>query len=385
MAAGAVVSAPGGPVEVVDGIEVEPPRAGEALVAIEAAGVCGSDLAVASGKMRYPMPVILGHEAAGRVLALGPGTDGPPPDARVVLWMRPPCRACRMCLRDKAELCERSGAMSAKGVLGDGRTGVTRHGAPLYRAFGVGAFTGQVVMPVAGLVEVPDDVPTEVAALLSCGVATGAGAVLNVARPEPGDVVLVLGGGGVGLAAVMAAASSGAAAVVVADPSPGRRELALELGATAAIPGGDRQAVKAQLRDALGDGVVDVALDCVGRPDLVELAYRTVRQGGAVVAVGLHDGDATVTLPGWMLPLSHKRILGCFMGGVDPQRDLPLLFDLYRRGGLPVDRMITARRPLAEVPEAVADLAAARGLRTIIDLSPEQGQGPLEGRRPDVR
>ncbi|MGH3665604.1 MAG: alcohol dehydrogenase catalytic domain-containing protein, partial [Egibacteraceae bacterium] len=197
----ALVTEVDGPVTVVDDAEVDDPRHGEALVELTAAGVCGTDLALQTGRMTYPMPLVLGHEATGRVVALGDRSDaGALEDAglaqgdRVVLWMRPPCRRCRLCLRGEAGLCERSGAMSARGTLPDGRTSFSRGGESLYRAFGVGAFTERIVMPLAGLVPVPDDVPDEVAALLGCGVATGAGAVLNVARPAPGDVVVVFGG-----------------------------------------------------------------------------------------------------------------------------------------------------------------------------------------------
>lgn len=366
--AGAIVTEVGGEVRIVDDIEIDEPRAGEALVELTAAGVCGSDLSLRSGKMANPMPLLLGHEATGRVVELGPGADGPVPGTRVILWMRPPCRSCRMCARGQGELCLTSGFMSAKGTLTDGRTSSMREGRPLHRALGVGAFTERMNMPVAGLVEVPDGVPDGVAALLGCGVATGAGALLNVAPPVPGDVVLVIGGGGVGLAAAMTAAALGAGAVVVADPAQHRREAALDLGATHAIAGGDAREVRGQLKEALGDPWVDIAIDAVGRPEIVELGFRAVRQGGTVVAVGVQAGDATVGLPGAQLSTLHKRVLGCFMGGVDPHRDLPKLFALYERGVLPIDRLIGQRRPLAEAAEALDDLAAARGLRTVLDL-----------------
>jgi alcohol dehydrogenase len=365
---GAIVRETGGPVELVDDIAIDEPREGEALVELSVAGVCGSDLHLQRGVMASPMPLLLGHEASGRVVALGPGTDGPAEGTRVTLWMRPPCRRCRMCLRGEASLCQASGKMSAYGTLLDGRTSFSREGADLYRAFGLGTFTPRVVMPVNGLVAVPDAVPDDVAALLGCGVATGAGAILNVAPPVPGDVVLVIGAGGVGQAAAMAAAALGAGAVVVADPAEHRRQAALDLGATHAIEGGDRYAVRDQLKSALGDTWVDIAVDAVGRPELVELGFRVVRQGGRVVAVGVPASDATFSVPATLVTTMHKQILGCFMGGVDPQRDIPRLFSLYERGVLPVDRMIGRRRPLAEVPEAMDDLANTVGLRTVIDV-----------------
>jgi Zn-dependent alcohol dehydrogenase len=366
--AGAIVTEAGGPVTIVDDIEIDEPRTGEALIELTAAGVCGSDLSLRDGKMANPMPLLLGHEATGRVVALGPGTPGPAVGTRVILWMRPPCRACRMCRRGEGELCLTSGAMSARGTLLDGRTSSSSGGRPLHRALGIGAFTTRTNMPVTGLVEVPDSVPDDVAALLGCGVATGAGAVLNVARPTPGDVVLVIGGGGVGLAAAMTAAALGAGAIVVADPAEHRRAAALDLGATHVIPGGGARVVRGQLKEAMGDTWVDIAIDAVGRPELVELGFRIVRQGGTVVAVGVQAGDATVGLPGAQLATSHKRVVGCFMGGVEPHRDLPKLFALHQRGALPVERLVGRHRPLAEAAEALDDLAAARGLRTVLDL-----------------
>lgn len=362
----AIVTAAGGGVDIVEDLEIDAPRAGEALIAIDACGVCGSDLSLLTGKMAHPLPMVLGHEACGRVVALGPDTEGPAVGQRVVLWMRPPCRTCRMCIRGHGELCERSGSMSAYGTLLDGRTSFSRGGHDVYRALGIGAFTEQVVMPVGGLVAVPDDVPTDVAALLGCGVATGAGAVLNVARPEPGDVVVVIGGGGVGQAAAMAAAASSAGAVVLVDPVAQRRAQALELGATHVVEGGDAKTLRNQVKAALGDPWIDIVVEAVGRPELVATAHRVVRQGGTVVAVGVQAADAMVSLPGPQVALTHKRILGCFMGGIDPQRDLPKLFDLYRRGALPLDRLITSRRPLAEAGAALDDLAHARGLRTVL-------------------
>jgi Zn-dependent alcohol dehydrogenase len=367
----AVLGEPRGTVRIVDDVEIDEPRAGEALVELDLAGVCGSDLAIRDGHVRHRTPVLLGHEATGRIVELGPGQPPRGLDIgdRVTLWLRPPCRSCRMCIRGEAALCEHSGSMSATGTLLDGRTSSTWGGAPLYRALGIGAFTTRTVMPVAGLVRVPGDVPPAVAALLGCGVSTGAGAVLNVARPEPGDVVLIFGAGGVGLSAAMASAATGAGAVIVVDPSEERRRHALELGVTHVLKGGDHAVLGDQLIGAIGRTGVDVAIDAVGRAPLVELGYRIIRQGGTVVAVGLQGSDQQVRLAGPFVPISHKRLLGCFMGGIDPQRDLPRLFALYRRGVFPVDRLVTATRPLAEAAEALDDLAAARGVRTVLDLS----------------
>jgi Zn-dependent alcohol dehydrogenase len=256
--------------------------------------------------------------------------------------------------------------MSAKGVLADGGTRLARRGQRLFRGFGIGAFATHCVMPVEGLVPVPDGVPLDVAALVSCGVATGAGAVLNVARPAPGDAVVVFGAGGVGLAAVMAAAASGCGPVVAVDPASHRRALALDLGATAAVEPPSPEAARAALTSAAGGSEIDLVVDAVGSAELVMLGYRLVRQGGTVVAVGLQEPGTEVRLPGPTVPLGHKRLLGCFMGGIDPQRDMPRLFALHRRGAFPIDRLVSERRPLREVAKALDELASSTGLRTVV-------------------
>lgn len=390
-ARGVVLTAAGASPTLVDDLELSDPRAGEALVEVTLAGVCGSDLAVRDGKVAYPVPVVLGHEAVGVVAAVGSPdetaadaveaeTEQPPRVGdRVVLWMRPPCRACRSCRRGDAALCEQSGVMSARGTLPDGTTGVTRAAAPVHRAFGIGAFAEAVVMPLAGLVVVPAGVPDEVAALSSCGVATGAGAVLNIARPAEGDTVAVWGAGGVGLAAALTARAVGAGGVVVIDPSPERRAGAEALGISA-VPGGERAELRAQLLSALGGEPLDVALDAVGRAAVVEQAWRAVRPGGTVVSIGLMGAEERVVLPGPLVPLSQRRLLGCFMGGVDPHRDLPRIFALHGEGRLPIERLVSTLRLLDEVPAALDDLAAARGLRTIIDVQHSgAGQSPGGG------
>lgn len=368
MRASAAVLEDGG-IVVHDDVEVHEPRPGEALIEVRAAGVCGSDLAQLHGKFPFPRPAVLGHEASGRVLSLGPNTDGPAPGTRVTLWMRPPCRSCRACRRNLAALCEQSGFMSAKGTLLDGATGFSRGGESIYRGFGIGAFSTHVVMPVSGLIEVPDGIPDDVAALVGCGVATGFGAIVNVAKPEPSDTVLVFGGGGVGLAATMTAAAVGAGAVIVCDPVDHRRELALSMGATHVIEPGDRDAIRTQLKGIIGSSNVDIVVDTAGRPEIVEMGHSLVFQGGTVVSVGLQPPDADITLRAAVVPLSHKRILGCFMGGVDPHRDIPRMFQMFKSGRLPIDRLVTTHRPLVETEAALDDLTSGTGLRTILDIA----------------
>jgi Zn-dependent alcohol dehydrogenase len=144
--------------------------------------------------------------------------------------------------------------------------------------------------------------------------------------------------------------------------------MALSLGATHAIEPGDRDAVRSQLKTALGSGNVDFVIDTAGRPEIITMGHSLVHQGGAVVAVGLQPPGGEITLKAAVVPLSHKRILGCFMGGIDPHRDLPRMFQLFSAGRLPIDKLVTHHRPLAESKQALDDLANGIGLRTIIDI-----------------
>lgn len=365
----ALLEEAGGPVRVVDDLEVAAPRAGEVLVEVASAGICGSDLAVLSNRFPFPLPLVLGHEAAGTVVVAGPDTVAPPPGSVVALWMRPPCRACRACIRGDAGLCETTGAMSARGTLPDGSTQVSRAGQVVHRAFGVGAFASHVVMPTSGVIPLPPGTGPDVAALISCGVATGAGAILNVAGVSVGETVVVFGGGGVGLSAALASLAVGARHAIVVDPSPDRRQQAVELGATGAVPPApDVKELRGEIRAITGSPQVDVAVDAVGAPGIIESGFRLVRQGGRVVCVGLSPVDAHVSLPATLLATSHKQVLGCYMGGIDPHRDLPRIVALQQRGVLPIERMVTRRCALDEIEGAVADMEAGRGLRTIVHL-----------------
>lgn len=367
----AVLLAGASPAEpTVEQIEVGVIAPGHVRVRVDVAGVCGSDLAVVSGQYPCRFPAVLGHEAVGTVTETGDGvelTTG----TRVTLWMAPPCRMCRRCLNGEAALCSSGRRIAGAGVLADGSTRFSRDGETLYRSFGLGAFSHELVVPEAGAIAVPDDVPDDVAAVVGCGVATGAGAILNVARPQVGDTVLVLGAGGVGLSAIMAARAVGTGTIVAADPREDRRRDARRAGATVTLEGSSPEEMAAELRE-LGTEI-DVVVDAAGRPELVELGLKVVREGGTVVAVGLQPSGSRISISGQTLSLSQRRLLGCFMGAIDPHRDLPRLFAMYQQGRFPVDTIDVQRCTLDELPAYLSDPSRITGSRLLVDVGASRG------------
>jgi Zn-dependent alcohol dehydrogenase len=292
------------------------------------------------------------------VTALAPGDP-------VVLTPCPPCGGCYWCVRDEASLCVQSRGLLTS-ALPDGRTGLSRAGRTVYRGVNLAAFAEYVLAPASAAVKVPPEIPLDTACVIGCAVQTGVGAVLNTARVEPGASVLVLGLGGIGLSVVQGARIAGAARILVSDPVAARREAAEALGATDVLdPAGDA-ALQAHALTGVG---VDYAFECAGRGALVASAVAATRPGGTSVAVGAPPiGEAIALEPAAAFVVSGKKLLGCVLGGVNSLRDIPRLVALWQRGALDLDALITARRPLEEIGVALADLAAGRGIRTVLSL-----------------
>jgi Zn-dependent alcohol dehydrogenase len=361
-----VLEATGGPLTV-DEVELAPPGPGEVLVRLHASGVCHSDYNAIDGTAGTRCPAVLGHEGAGIVeavgedAALGPGT-------RVMLSWLPACGACAECLRDLRHLCARAWADMGHGGLLDGTPRLSRDGAPVYHYSFLSTFAERTVVPAACCIPFPDDVPFAVAALAGCAVATGTGAVWRTAGVRPGELVAVLGCGGVGMSAVLGAVAAGAGAVVAVDVAAEKLDAALELGATAAVPwAGDAEATAAAVREATGGGV-DYAVEATGRPEAARAAFLATRPRGAAVLIGIPRADAVVELPALDIPRMERRVLGSIYGSSRPERDFPALLDLYRRGRLPLDRLVSRRLPLESVEEAFAEMRGGPALRVVLDL-----------------
>jgi len=362
----AIVTGAGQPLELVDDLELRAPRAGEVRVRVHHCGLCHSDLTVRDlGGM---LPVVVGHEAAGVVEALGAGVTGLAVGDKVVLTPCPPCGTCYWCVRGEASLCERSlGVMTA--TFPDGSTGLSRRGQTVYRGLNVAAFAESTVVHATGAIRVPADTPLDVACVIGCAVQTGVGAVLNTARVEEGASVLVMGLGGIGLSVVQGARLANAARIIVSDPVARRRETAKALGATDLLDPASDDVVAAarELTDGIG---VDYAFETAGVAALVTTGFHAARNGGAIVCVGAPPVDQAVTIaPASLFVISGKRLLGCLLGSCNSIRDVPRLLALWRADRLDLETMITARRPLAEINQAMDDLAAARGIRTVLSLA----------------
>jgi Zn-dependent alcohol dehydrogenase len=362
----AIATFAGKPLELVDDLELRAPRAGEVRVRVHHCGLCHSDVSVRD--MGVALPIVLGHEAAGVVEEIGAGVTSLAPGDKVVLTPCPPCGVCYFCVRGEASLCERSlGVMT--NTFPDGTTGLARRGKPVFRGLNVAAFAEETVVHASGAVKVPADTPLDVACVIGCAVQTGVGAVLNTARVEEGATVLVMGLGGIGLSAVQGARLANAARIIVSDPVAQRRQTAKALGATDLLdPKHDD--VIAATRELTGGIGVDYAFETAGVAALVTTGFFAARNGGAIVCVGAPPVAEAVTIaPASMFVVSGKRLLGCLLGSCNSLRDIPRLLGLWRSGRLDLESMITSRRPLQEINQAMDDLMAQRGIRTVLSLA----------------
>jgi Zn-dependent alcohol dehydrogenase len=348
-------------------LDLAPPGPGEALVRLHASGVCHSDLNAIDGTAATRCPAVLGHEGAGVVEQVGEGV-ALAPGTRVVLSWMPACGACAECLRGLDHLCVSAWEEMASGGLLDGRPRLSRDGAPVYHYSFLSSFAERTVVPAACCVPIADDVPFEVAALAGCAVATGTGAVWRTAGVRPGERVAVFGCGGVGMSAVLGALAAGAEPVVAVDVAPEKLAAAEALGATHTVLwAGDAEAT-AELVAAAGGGGVDYAFEATGRPEAALAAFLSTRARGAAVLIGIPAADATITLPALPIPRLERRILGSIYGSTRPQRDFPALLELYRRGRLPLDRLVSRRLPLDAVEDAFAAMRGGGAVRVVLDL-----------------
>ena len=355
------------PLAIVDDVDIEDPRAGEVRVRVSHCGVCHSDLSLVNGTFPFVAPTVLGHEAAGVVDAVGPGVTSVAPGDKVVLSPIPACDNCYWCARAEYGCCVNAASISS-GLLNDGRTPLSRQGLPVLRGVGLGGFAEFVITAESGAIKVDDDTPLDVACVIGCALQTGVGAVLNTARVPPGASVLVAGAGGIGISIAQGARIAGATRIIVSDPVAERRAMATSFGATDVIdPACDD--VLAAVRDLTGGIGVDFAFDAVGAGPVIETCIWATRNGGTTVLVGAGGMDESLTLaPPVLFTLSERKLMGCLLGSCNGRRDIPRLLALWRAGGLDLEGMITARRPLAEVNEAMADMTAGVGIRTVLTV-----------------
>lgn len=363
----ALLETPGAPLQVVDDVDIEDPRVGQVRVRVKHCGICHSDLSVVEGTFPAPTPIILGHEAAGVVDAVGEGVTQLAPGDPVVLTPCPPCGTCYWCVRGEAALCV-SGIGIMTNSFPDGRTGLSRKGENVYRGLNVAGFAEYTVVEATGAVKIDPDVPLDVACVIGCAVQTGAGAVLNAARVEEGATVLVLGAGGIGLSSVQGARIAGAARIIVSDPVAERREVAKRLGATDLLDPSQDDVPTAAL-DLTGGIGVDYAFETAGIAALITTGLAATRNGGTVVCIGAPPIDQNIDLgPAAVFAVSAKKVMGTILGNCNSLRDVPRLLSLWQSGRLDLESMITSRRPLEEINAAMDDLRASRGIRTVLNI-----------------
>ncbi|MER7482444.1 Zn-dependent alcohol dehydrogenase [Streptomyces sp. NPDC126510] len=337
-------------VRVVTDLEVREPGPGEVRVAVSAAGLCHSDLSVMDGTIPFPVPVVLGHEGAGVVEAVGAGVTHVAPGEHVALSTLANCGTCAECDRGRPTMCRRA----------IGRPGRPfRHGgSPVHQFASNSAFAERTVVKAVQAVRIPDDIPPASAALIGCGVLTGVGAVLNRARVDRGDSVLVIGTGGIGLNVLQGARIAGAGRIVAVDANPAKEEAARRFGATDFLTSAEG------VRDLLPTGA-DHAFECVGRVELIRQAIDALDRHGQAILLGVPPAAAEASFRVSSMYLD-KSILGCRYGSSRPQRDIALYAEMYRQGRLLLDELVTRTYPVEDFEKAAADAEAGRVARAVL-------------------
>ena len=337
-------------------LDLAAPGPTELLVRIEAAGICHSDLSVVDGNRPRPTPMLLGHEAAGTVAAVGREVRDVAEGDRVVLTFLPRCGECGACATEGRLPCERGSAANAAGELLGGGTRLSRGGEPVAHHLGASAFADHAVVDRRSVVPVPAAVPAEVAALLGCAVLTGGGAVLNASGVRDGDPIAVVGLGGVGTAALLVAKATGHPVIAV-DALPAKLDHARECGA-------DETWTPDEAKEA---GVrAPVVIEAAGHPAAFETAFALTAPGGTTVTVGLPRADARSSVPPLTLTAEARTVVGSYLGSSVPERDVPTYADLWLDGRLPVERLVSGRVPLTGINAAMDALAAGTALRQLI-------------------
>jgi S-(hydroxymethyl)glutathione dehydrogenase/alcohol dehydrogenase len=350
---------------VVEEVELAPPRDDEVLVRVAAAGVCHSDVRLADGELgEGRWPIVLGHEGAGVVEAVGRDVTHVAPGDHVGFCIVPSCRACDECRAGRIHLCIPAGENGPRGVLMDGTSRLSLpDGTTLQHGLMTACFAERTVVAAAGAVPLLPALPLWQASLLGCGVVTAFGAVRNAARVRPGESAAVVGCGGVGLQVVAALRLAGADPIVAVDLDPAKLDLATARGATHAVEAGSATTA-ARVERITGRGA-DHAFEVVGRSETMRLAWDCLRPGGTAVVVGLAPQGVDVALPAIEF-LSDKAIRGTYYGSGDAASDLPGLAELALAGELDLGGVVTAVEPLESVNEALDRLRRGEGARTVL-------------------
>ncbi len=358
----AVLNAVGRPLEI-ETLEMQPLEPGDVLVRVRASGLCHTDLEVIQGSLAYPMPIVLGHEGAGVVEAVGEGVSRVKPGDHVILSWNPHCGHCFYCERDLPILCEPFTRHQPQGHLLDGSSRMRRGGETVHHYSVTSTHAQYTVVPESGAIPISREMPFDVACIIGCGVMTGVGGVVRKARVSPGSSVAVIGCGAVGLNAVQGARLAGASQIIAVDLGADRLERARAFGATHGVDGGG-DAVAGVKALTAGRGA-DYVFEAAGNAKVFRTAVEMVRPGGEVVWLGKVNVDAEVSFR-WGSLMGERRIVRSSYGNARPSRDFPWLVDEYLAGRLKLNELITRRISLDEINDGFAMLARGEGIRTVV-------------------
>ena len=343
-------------------VDLDPPKAGEVLVKMQATGICHSDLSIINGTIRWKLPSVLGHEGAGIIEGVGEGVTNVEAGDHAVLSFIPNCGDCFFCDRGEPFLCQKN---KPHGGLIDGTSRVRLNGEEIAVMSFLGNMAEYCVVPAACVVAIDKSFDFKAAALVGCGVTTGVGAAIKTADVQPGSSVAVFGCGGVGLNVIQGARIAGAAQIIGVDLSAEKLELAKVFGATDTVQPGEGDAFKDILGLTGGIGV-DYAFEVVGSGPLVEQCFKATRMNGMTVLVGVGRADDRFSFNAMIMPFTGKTIRGCLYGSVNFKVDFPMYLDLYQKKKLDLDRLITRTYSIHEAPQAFEDLEKGVNARGVI-------------------
>ena len=358
----AVLREAGAPLSI-ENLDIAPPGPDEVRVKLVASGICHSDYSVANGKLRSPMPVVLGHEGAGVVDEVGSGVTSLAPGDHVIAALTPSCGKCVMCAEGRPYLCAEMMKASAGSTLLDGTTRLSSGDEEVFQLMALGTFAEYMVIPAGSAIKVSHNAPLDTVCLVGCGVTTGVGAAVNTAQVETGSSVAVIGCGGVGLSIIQGARLQGAEIIIAVDPIEEKRTLAMSMGATHAVDPLNEDLADA-VRSLTGKGV-HYAFEALGRQDTIGQCWQIIRPSGQAVIVGMTSMKDNLEVPvaGFF---AEREFRGSVYGSATPHTDIPKFVDLYQSGELMLDEMITKRIRLEDVNTAFEEMGRGEGARSVI-------------------
>ncbi len=362
----AVVYEYGQPIETVDAHlgEVGP---NDVRVAIRASGLCHSDVSVQTGALPFPLPMILGHEGAGVVEAVGDAVTTCVPGDHVVLSALIHCGICDNCVKGRPNLCFWGLNTIFGGRNPDGSLRARdAQGRELYQFSSIGTLAEELVCHEKHAIPIPRDVSFEAACLTGCGVLTGLSAVLNRARVEAGKSVVVIGCGGVGLNVIQGAVLASAGMIVAVDLNETKLDMARRFGATHTLNAATVGSIPDAVRELTGGFGADYVFEVVGVPELVRQGWDSLRIDGTLTVIGVHPSTSEAILPAGEFATSEKTLMSCLYGTSRPTKDIPLAVELYRQGRLKLDELVTHHFSLDQINDAVATMNRGTDARGVV-------------------